>query len=65
MLEAYARGISGAPSATILRNGSETKFVQLLVGIHQPLSANADAPTTCKFMLQCDDVSEARQLAGS
>ena len=47
--------------------GSETKFVQLLFGIHQ-LGANEGAPTTCKFVyckLLCDEVSEARQLAES
>ncbi len=61
-----ARGISF--SYNIARNGSETKFVQLLFGIYQPLGANADAPTTCTFMhrkLQCHDVSEAQQITES
>jgi len=57
--------LEASPAPTV-RNGSETKFVHLLFGIHQPL--DADAPTTCKFMyrkLQCNDVGEARQLTES
>lgn len=45
----------------LLRNRSETKCVQILFGIHQPLGANADAPTTSTIMhrkLQCHGISE-------